>query len=91
MEHRTDIRWNQRPIVMESADHLKLQLDELHATDANGFSDLVYETGVFRGRRALLSLTTGGSAANAIGSPPRRAGSPKARRSAALRNPSPRR
>jgi NAD(P)H dehydrogenase (quinone) len=95
--------------TVRDADYLKLQLEELHATEANGFSDLieaelqklewcdlmiwqfplwwfglpaalkgwvdrvfamgrtyggghVYETGVFRGKRALLSLTTGGPA-----------------------------
>ena len=95
------------PVFIRDPDHLKLQLQELHATEANGLSDLVegelqkvewcdlmtwqfplwwfglpaawegwvdrvfamgrtyggghiYETGVFRGKRALLSLTTGG-------------------------------
>ena len=95
------------PVFIWNPDHLKLQLEELHATEANGFSDLIeaelqklewrdltiwrfplwwfglpappkgwvdrvfamgrtyggghiYETGVFRGKRALLSLTTGG-------------------------------
>lgn len=93
--------------TVKDPDFLKLQVEEMHATEVNGFSDVldtelrklewcdlmiwqfplwwfglpatlkgwvdrvfamgrtyggghIYETGVFRGKRALLSLTTGG-------------------------------
>jgi NAD(P)H dehydrogenase (quinone) len=93
--------------TVKDPDYLKLQIEEMHATEANGFSDeieseitkiewcdlmiwqfplwwfglpaalkgwadrvlamgrtyggnRIYQTGVFRGKRALLSLTTGG-------------------------------
>jgi NAD(P)H dehydrogenase (quinone) len=29
------------PVFIWDPDHLKLQLEELHATEANGFSDLI--------------------------------------------------